>query len=138
LSAIASQVYASSLFRFLIVGTVGFLTDTVIVYAFVYLLGWHYIVGRLLSFAIAVGVTLMLNRAWTFRVVRDRPVSRSIVYVIAQILGGAVNIAVYAASASAVPILRSWLVIPLALGSGFGLLVTYSMSRYVAFRPTNT
>jgi hypothetical protein len=23
-----------------------------------------------------------------------------------------------------------------ALGSGFGLLVTYSMSRYVAFRPT--
>jgi hypothetical protein len=52
--------------------------------------------------------------------------------------GGAVNIAVYAASASAVPIFKSWLIIPLALGSGFGLLVTYSMSRYVAFRPTNT
>jgi putative flippase GtrA len=117
---------------------VGFLTDTVFVYAFVYLLWWHYILGRLLSFAIAVGVTLMLNRMWTFRVVRDRPVSRSIVYVIAQILGGAVNIAVYAASASAVPVFKSWLIIPLALGSGFGLLVTYSMCRYVAFRPTNT
>jgi putative flippase GtrA len=137
LSALAGQVYASSLFRFLAVGTFGFFTDAAFVYAFVYLLGLHYVVGRLLSFSIAVGVTLLLNRAWTFRVVRDRPVSRSIVYVVAQILGGAVNIAVYAASASAVPILKSWLIIPLALGSGFGLLVTYSMSRYVAFRPTN-
>jgi putative flippase GtrA len=79
LSALAGQVHASSLFRFLIVGTVGFFTDAAFVYAFVYLLGWHYVVGRLLSFSIAVGVTLLLNRAWTFRVVRDRPVSRSIV-----------------------------------------------------------
>lgn len=138
LSALASQVYASSLFRFLIVGTIGFFTDTALVYAFVFQLGWHYVVSRFLSFSIAVGATLLLNRAWTFRIVRDRPVSRSIVYVVAQISGGAVNIAVYAASASAFPIFKSWLIIPLALGSGFGLLVTYSMSRYVAFRPTTT
>lgn len=138
MSTVASKVYASSFFRFLLVGAVGFFVDAAFLYAFVYLLGWHYFVGRLLSFSIAVGVTLVLNRQWTFRIVPDRLISRSIVYVLAQILGGAVNIAVYTASASAIPIFRSWLVAPLALGSGFGLLVTYSLSRYVAFRPSNT
>jgi putative flippase GtrA len=138
LNVFVSEVYASSLFRFVVVGTVGFFTDTAFVYAFVYLLGWHYVIARLLSFSIAVGVTLLLNKAWTFSIVRDRPVSRSIAYVGSQILGGAVNIAAYAASVSVVPILKSWLIIPLALGSGFGLLVTYFLSRYVAFRPTST
>jgi putative flippase GtrA len=136
LRAFNSLVYHSSFFRFGAVGTVGFLTDAVFLYSFVFLLGLNYFAGRILSFSVAVGVTLLLNRAWTFSSVRDRPFSRSILYVVSQLLGGLMNIAVYAGSAFAIPFFKSWLIFPLALGSGFGLLVTYSMSRYVAFRPT--
>ena len=136
LRALNSHVYQSSFFRFGVVGTVGFLTDGVFLYSFVFLLGLNYFAGRILSFSVAVVVTLLLNRAWTFSSVRDRPFSRSILYVVSQLLGGLMNIAVYTGSAFAIPIFKSWLIIPLALGSGFGLLLTYSLSHYVAFRPT--
>jgi putative flippase GtrA len=86
LRSLTSQVYDSSFFPFVVVGTVGFLTDAVFVYSFVFLLGLNYFVGRLLSFSIAVGVTLLLNRAWTFRLVSDRPISRSILYIVSQVL----------------------------------------------------
>jgi putative flippase GtrA len=126
----------SSVIRFLAVGAVGFLVDASLTYLFVFVVRFDYLLARFLSFVLAVGVTLSLNRTWTFREVRDRPVSRSFIYVVAQVLGGIVNIGLYAAAAWVVPSLRHWLIIPLSLGSAGGLLVTYSMSRFIAFRPT--
>ncbi len=85
----------------------------------------------------AVFVTWTLNRAWTFRAARSAGrLRQAAVYVGVQFAGGLANYSVYTIALVAAPMLRHWLLIPLALGSAAGLCLTFLGSKHLAFRTT--
>lgn len=121
--------------RFGAVGAAGFSVDGLILYALVHGAGLNYFVGRLISFTIAVGVTWLLNRTWTFKVRRtDGRLREAAVYFAVQCTGGVANIGVYTAAILIAPVLKDWLIVPLAMGSAVGLCLTYLGAKHLAFR----
>ena len=129
-----TALLAGSFPRFLIVGGAGFCVDAAVLSLLVNGVGASPVTARLVSFPVAVAATLALNRAWTFAEVRDRPLARSALYVLVQVLGGVANIAVYAAAARLLELPARLILVALALGSAAGLGITYAGSRYLAFR----
>ena len=122
--------------RFGLVGACGFVVDGVIVHLLVQGLDMHYFTGRLVSFSIAVAVTWMLNRSFTFRTSGNGGKAReALLYVGVQGAGGIANIAIYTLAILTVPLLKNALLIPLVMGSAAGLCLTYAGSKHLAFRP---
>jgi putative flippase GtrA len=121
--------------RFAVVGTVGFCTDAALLHLFMAWAGLTYFTGRLASFTLAVFVTWTLNRTWTFRASgREGRLKQAAVYFGVQIAGGIANIAVYTAAILMAPVLKHYLLVPLAFGSAAGLCLTYLGSKHLAFR----
>ncbi|MGZ8408264.1 MAG: GtrA family protein [Caulobacteraceae bacterium] len=121
--------------RFAMVGVAGFATDAVILHLLVRAGGLNAWTARLISFPIAVLVTWALNRAFTFKTSgQDGRAREAALYFTVQGLGGAANLAVYSISLLLVPVLKVYLLIPLALGSAVGLCVTYLGSKHYAFK----
>lgn len=120
--------------RFCVVGVVGFLVDTVVLYAAAPLAGWY--AARMLSFLVAATATWWLNRKYTFAstaATRDRSMRHQYLsYLHAMLLGGAVNYLVYAA-------VILWVKVPaapmvgVALGSCAGLFFNFVSARYFIF-----
>ena len=121
--------------RFGLVGACGFLVDGAILHLVVNGLGVNYFTGRLVSFSIAVVVTWLLNRTFTFRTSGNGGKAReALVYVGVQGAGGVANIAVYTLAIMSMPLLKHALIIPLMMGSAAGLCLTYAGSKHLAFR----
>lgn len=129
-----SQAFLRPFLRFGLVGGLGFAVDAGVMSLLHGLFGWDSIAARAVSFPVAVTVTWMCNRLFTFS---DTPVpsSRYVAYVLLQGLGGAVNFAVFSALIwSGIPGL-SLPVIALAAGSGVALFITFFGCRRVVFAP---
>jgi putative flippase GtrA len=125
--------------RFGVVGACGFTVDAVVLYVLVHGLGMNAYSGRFVSFAVAVMVTWLLNRTFTFRTSGNGGRAReALVYLGVQASGGAANIAVYALALLTVPYLKNALIIPLVMGSAAGLCLTYAGSKHLAFRTAPT
>ena len=123
--------------RFGVVGACGFTVDAVVLYVLVHGFGVNAYSGRFVSFAVAVMVTWLLNRTFTFRTSGNGGRTReALVYFGVQASGGAANIAVYSLALLTVPFLKNALIIPLVMGSAAGLCLTYAGSKHLAFRPT--
>ena len=123
--------------RFGVVGAAGFAVDAAVLHALVDGAGLDPFSARLISFPVAVFVTWTLNRAWTFRSARGAGrLRQAAVYVGVQFAGGLANYSVYTVALVAAPMLRHWLLIPLALGSAAGLCLTFLGSKHLAFRTT--
>jgi putative flippase GtrA len=121
--------------RFGVVGACGFTVDAVVLYVLVHGFGVNAYSGRFVSFAVAVMVTWLLNRTFTFRTSGNGGKTReALVYFGVQASGGAANIAVYALALLTVPYLKNALIIPLVMGSAAGLCLTYAGSKHLAFR----
>jgi len=121
--------------RYGVVGATGFAVDAVILHLMVKGLGLNYLAGRLVSFSVAVLVTWLLNRTWTFRTSgAGGKLKEAAVYVGVQAAGGAANIGVYTLAIVLVPVLKDWLIIPLGLGSAAGLCLTFLGAKHLAFR----
>jgi putative flippase GtrA len=124
-----------SMLRFGLVGVIGFVTDRLFLEAAQDLLGLNYFGGRLVSFPLAVVVTWLLNRVFTFRgPTVHPPLKQALIYACVQIAGGVLNVGVYTLAIRLLPALEAHLLLPLALGSAAGLCVTYVGSRRLAFR----
>jgi len=123
--------------RFFGVGIVGFGVDYTILTVLLGLhLGFNYFTARLVSFSVAVCVTLMLNRSFTFRgPAHHGPWRQAALYVAVQVTGGAANIAVYSLAIRFIPFLSHARFVPLAMGSAVGLCLTFAGSKYLAFKP---
>ena len=125
--------------RFAVVGTAGFCVDGGVLYALVHGAGVNPYAARFVSFPIAVAVTWMLNRFWTFRTGgAGGRLREAAVYLGVQCAGGAANIAVYSAVLMSFPALKGWLWLPLGLGSAAGLCLTFLGSKHLAFRSRRT
>ena len=121
--------------RFGVVGAVGFVVDALALHALTGLVGLNPFVGQAIAFPAAVLVTWPLNRAWTFRRGgQSGRLKQAAVYFGVQCAGFAANYVVYSAALMTMPVLRHWLVIPLALGAAMGLCVTFAGSKHLAFR----
>jgi putative flippase GtrA len=112
--------------RFGITGLIGFVVDAAVL---VYLLGHSAFTpatARCVSFPVALIVTWLVNRSWSFA---DRAKPRigadMAGYVAVQVLGFLVNYAVYLALASGYPTAGIAPVLALAIGSATSALLTF-------------
>ena len=125
--------------QFGFVGAFGFAVD----FAFLQLLTgaaqFNALLGRILSFAVAVIATWVVNRTWTFREQArdDRRAEEASSYILVQCAAGALNLAVYYALIRAFPGFDHGLALfpPTAAGALAGLGINYFGSRHLVFRP---
>ncbi len=124
--------------RFGAVGGVGFIVDGSLL-ALLIRAGVDPYLARALSFPIAVVVTWLLNRNWTFRDTRDASRKGQFRrYFAVQVVGTLTNYGVYSAFITVFgkdPAMIFW---GFALGSLIGSAVNFCGARYIAFRVGST
>jgi putative flippase GtrA len=119
--------------RFGVVGAIGFVVDTAVLYAGL-ALGLGLYGGRAVSYLAAASTTWALNRAWTFRGQGDGPVMRQwALFVVLNLVGFAFNYGTYAALVSGVALVAQHPVIGVAAGSLAGMMGNFLLSRRFVF-----
>ena len=121
------------LFSFAFIGVAGFVVDTSVLYAAIYV-GLGLYLGRAASYLAAVTFSWAFNSRYTFRKhdVTDRFLQWRR-FVISQLSGAAVNLGVYAALIRGSRYCGKHPVIGVALGSLAGLLVNFVAARRYVF-----
>ena len=120
--------------RFGVVGTVGFVVDTAVLYAGL-ALGLGLYGGRAVSYLAAATTTWALNRLWTFRGRGDGPVHRQwALFLLVNLVGFAMNYGTYAALIEFVPMVAAHPVRGVAAGAWAGMFGTFVLSRQLVFR----
>jgi putative flippase GtrA len=119
--------------KFGAVGTVGFLTDTAIVYALRDTLGLY--VAGMVSYVLAASGNWALNRVWTFRGQGSGPAHRQWAkFIVANSFGLVLNRGTYVALIATVPLCVKAPVLAVAAGSVAGMIVNFTLSRRMVFR----
>jgi putative flippase GtrA len=119
--------------RFILVGFCGFAADTATVYSVRHEVGLY--AAGFVSFAVAVNVTFILNRIWTFSGKRaDTMRHQWLRFIGANVIGFVINRGVYVALIASVPFCREQPVVAVFAGGVGGMLANYNLSRRVVFR----
>jgi putative flippase GtrA len=119
--------------RFGVVGTIGFVVDTAVLYAGL-AAGLGLYGGRAVSYLVAASATWALNRAWTFRGQGEGPAMRQwALFVVLNLVGFAFNYGTYAALVSGVALVAQHPVIGVAAGSLAGMMGNFLLSRRFVF-----
>jgi putative flippase GtrA len=119
--------------RFGVVGTLGFVVDTAVLYAGL-AIGLGLYGGRALSYLVAASTTWALNRIWTFRGQGEGPAARQwALFVVLNLVGFAFNYGTYAALVSGVAFVAQHPVIGVAAGSLAGMGGNFLLSRRFVF-----
>lgn len=119
--------------RFGVVGGIGFVVTTVVVYATRPFIGNY--AAILPGFLVAATGNWALNRLWTFRGRSSQPLVREwTMFLATNALGMALNAAVYWTMISLSALCAANPVIALAAGTLCGMLFNFSLSRQVVFR----
>ena len=129
-----NQVVTRQFFYFSIVGTVGFVVDSSVLYAVVYWVGLNHYSGRLLSYICAVTVTWYLNRNFTFKSRSEKLFKEWIKFAYTNLLGAFVNVGSYSLLVLLSPIVYKHPLIGVATGSVLGLAVNFIASKKFVFR----
>jgi putative flippase GtrA len=120
---------------FLVVGAVGFIVDGSLLMVMMKSAGLPALMARLISFSVAVTVTWLLNRLFTFR---RRASGRRLAewrrYVAVNGVGGLINLGIFALLAGPVPGLSMHPLIAFAIASAVALIFNFAGSRTFAFR----
>jgi putative flippase GtrA len=128
---------SAEILRFAVAGATGFAVDAGMLLVFAGLLGWPPLIAKLASFAIAVGCTWAINRAWTFRSEQTSAAgvgAEFATYGAVQLTGFAVNFGVFAMVVAFAGKAPAQLMIATACGSAVGLVVNYLGARRFVFR----
>lgn len=129
-----SMAFIREIFAFGVVGTIGFIVDTSVLYLTKSHFGLFY--GRATSFVCAAFTTWLINRAWTFKHKRSSLDAKSefAVYFLLMLMGGAVNYSSYYFTVSKYPVAASHPIIGVAVGSIAGMFVNLMSSRMILFK----
>ena len=120
---------------FSLVGAAGFVVDAAIVWALTRS-GANAIIAQAVAFAVAVTVTWLLNRQFTFaRHASPNRLREWMHYVAANSLGAVVNNGVYVLLVLTVAMFSKEPVLAVAAGSLAGLVFNFTASRAWVFRP---
>ena len=120
--------------RFAVVGSVGFAVDAGIVEALK--TSVDPLTAQLLAFPVAASVTWWLNRRYTFKASGYSLGHEWLRYILANLLGWSANNSVYALTIYQSALAYHYPVLGVAAGSVAGMLLNFSMSRFVVFKPT--
>lgn len=124
--------------RFGAVGAVGFVVDGGLLWALT-AHGMDAYVARAISFPVAVVVTWLLNRNWTFRATRAGSRRRQFGrYLGVQITGSLTNYAVYAVWLMLAGTAQTMILTGFVFGSAVGAVVNFIGARHFAFQPNTT
>ncbi|MFM7416611.1 MAG: GtrA family protein [Alphaproteobacteria bacterium] len=120
--------------RFGVVGTIGFVVDTAVLYAGL-ALGLGLYGGRAVSYLVAATTTWALNRLWTFRGRGDGPVHQQwALFLLVNLVGFAMNYGTYAALIAFVPLVAAHPVLGVAAGAIAGMFGNFVLTRQLVFR----
>jgi putative flippase GtrA len=119
---------------FVLVGGVGFVVDAAILAILVHGYHWGDYTARVVSFAVAVSVTWLLNRSYVFATARTHNRrSEYTRYLAVQGTGMAINFLVYSICITSSPLMDTWPVLALAVGSVVALGFNYAGARIFVF-----
>jgi putative flippase GtrA len=126
---------AQEFLRFGVVGTVGFVVDTAVLYGAL-ALGAGLYGGRALSYLTAATATWLLNRAWTFRGrgAGQKAHRQWALFVVVNLGGFVLNYGTYALLVAFVPLVAAHPVLGVAAGSLAGMFSNFVLSRQLVFR----
>jgi putative flippase GtrA len=124
----------AQMISFTIIGAAGFVVDTVVLYAALYL-GLGLYAGRGVSYLAAVTFTWALNRRYTF----ERRENTELFgqwrrFALSQLSGAVINLGVYSSLVRMSPYCAVHPVIGVAAGSLMGLMVNYVAARRYVFK----
>ena len=120
--------------RFGVVGTIGFVVDTAVLYAGL-ALGLGLYGGRVVSYLVAATTTWALNRVWTFRRRGEGPAHQQwALFLVVNLAGFAMNYGTYAVLIAFVPVVAAHPVLGVAAGAIAGMFGNFVLSRQLVFR----
>jgi putative flippase GtrA len=132
-----ARLWQTEFLRFAVIGTAAFVVDASTLYAALWC-GLGFYAGRMVSYLVAATFTWYGNRRITF--VRSHAegvgpaTAEWLKFLVANLGGGAVNYTIYAALIASFAIVRAYPVLGVAAGSLAGLVVNFSLSKFVVFR----
>lgn len=123
----------TQLIRFAVVGGLGFMVDTLVVYGLRSGLGLY--AAGLISYGVAASFTWLLNRLWTFRGRSSGAMIRQwALYMLTNLGGFVLNRGTYAVLVTFYAMATERPIIAVAAGSIAGMFVNFGLSRRVVFR----
>ncbi|MBU2790022.1 GtrA family protein [Acidithiobacillus caldus] len=129
------KTWKQQVLPFAVSGVLGFLTDAAVVWIMTSYGGWGDIPAQLLAFMVAVTVTWLVNRSWTFAEhASERWVKEWLRYTTANSVGAAVNNAVYIVLVLTLSLFSKHPIFAVAAGSVVGMGVNFMASRRLVFR----
>ncbi len=120
-------------FRFGVIGTLGFVWDTLVVYATAPFVGLY--VGGVISYVIAGSINWLLNRLWTYRHLSHGAMHRqAVMFLLVNSVGFVLNRGVYFSLIATEPLCRAYPVLPVAAGGLCAMFVNFFLSRRLVFK----
>jgi putative flippase GtrA len=127
------RLFLAQFLRFGIIGTLGFVWDTAIVYALTPRIGVY--VAGIVSYMIVATINWALNRIWTYRNVSHGVRHRQLLmFLLANSVGLVLNRGTYGLLIALFPVCRIYLVLPVAAGGICGMFVNFYLSRRLVFK----
>lgn len=112
----------------------GFIVDAGVLTVMMRLVGWSALPSRVISFAVAVTVTWLINRRYTFSEGSSLSTTGEYAsYLAIQTSGAAINFGIFLLCLKQWPQLSAWPVVPLAAGSAVALLFNFTLSRAIVY-----
>lgn len=129
----ARRLILVQFFRFGVIGTLGFVWDTIVVYATAPLVGLY--AAGVISFAIAGSINWLLNRIWTYRHIPHGAMHRqAMMFLLVNSVGFAINRGIYFTLIATEPVCRAYPVLAIAVGGVCAMFVNFFLSRRLVFK----
>ena len=127
------RLMAGQFLRFGVIGTLGFVWDTLIVYAAAPFVGLY--AAGVVSYLVAGSINWLLNRVWTYRHVPHGAMHRqAAMFLAVNSLGFVLNRGLYFSLIATQPFCRGHPVVPIAAGGIAAMFVNFFLSRRLVFR----
>lgn len=128
----------NSILKFIIVGSIGFVIDVSILYLCIHFLETNLVVSRIISFSIAVIITWLLNRVYTFKMStpykkRKHYFMEFFKYLIGSSISISINFGVYMFVISFFSLALKTPILAVAIGSISAMFFSYIFSKYYIF-----
>jgi putative flippase GtrA len=133
MSGVDSQ--RAQLARFGLVGGLGFVIDSGVLYLCLYYTHIGYYSGRLISYLCASSVAWYLHRIYTFKLRCTKGKKSQLMnFVVFNSFGGVANYLIYALLIANYALFREFPVIAVGVGALVGMFINYYLSKKMVFR----
>ena len=116
--------------KFALVGSIGFIVDAIILLVLVHIFDQTIIFSRIIAFFLAVFVTWIINRNFTFlRNTSYKKGKEYIYYLTIQTIGAILNLIIFIVLIDFVELFKNYLILPLGIASILVMFFNYFMIK---------